>query len=171
MRRIVLITINSLFLLCAGLWVGATVGIGAIAAPAAFRNLEGLERGGVPLAGHVVGNALQRLNTVSLVLVGVMVAASIFELFYRRRLNTKKLLMVRILVILAAFLVTLYLARVMMPAMLMEMNPENMDVFRDFHARYRMWAMVQVILGAVVIVLTNAINIGPRRDGGHPRPK
>lgn len=169
MRRTILITVNSLFLLCAGLWIGGIVTVGAMSAPIAFHDLQGIEKDGIAVAGVVTGHVLRRLNFVSVFLVAAMLGVSIFELFYRRRLNTKKLLLARALVVLVGFLVTFYLANVMMPRMETEMRIGRMDLFRTMHAGYRAWAMAQVLLGALSIVLTNAVNIGPRRDGGHPR--
>lgn len=169
MRRIILIFVNTIYLLCAGLWVGGTVGVGALAAPAAFRDLEGLRQGTVPMAGIVMGHAFRRTNTFSVTLLGVMLAVAVFEVFYRKRTNTKRLLAVRMVVTLAGLLVTLYLSNVMMPRMELQRSLSQMDAFDAMHKSYRGVANLQVLIGVALIALTNAVNISPRRSGGHPR--
>lgn len=169
MRRTILITVNSLFLLCAALMMGATVGVGALAAPAAFRALEGMQRDGVPLAGYAVGAALQRLNALSLTLVILMLALAVFEAFYRLRPATRRILWWRVIVALGTLLITVYLSQVLMPAMRADMAVDTLARFRENHGIYRMWTTAQVVLTAAMIVMTTSVNIGPRRDGGHPR--
>jgi hypothetical protein len=169
LRRTILIATTSVFVLCAGLWIGAIIGVGALAAPAAFQNLDGIVRDGSPVAGYVVGAALRRLNSVSVVFLAIMFAVALFELFYRQRRNATRLMVVRLLLVLGAFLLTLYLGQLMMPAMEMARAQMQTGAFDRMHAQYKSVGWIQVLLGTLAIVLTSAINIGPRRDGGHPR--
>ena len=169
MRRTYLIILNSLFFLLCGVWIGATVGVGALAAPAAFRALEGKGPDGVAMAGLVVGGALERLNALSVFLLAGIVALATLELFARQRNTTRRLLGARWILSLAALAVTVYIAGVLMPKMQDLQAAGSMDVFRSMHGRYRMWTMLQVLMGFSLIIQTVAVNIGPRRDGGHPR--
>lgn len=170
MRRTILIVFTSIFLICDAMWIGGIIGVGAMAAPAAFQELSGVTaNGGGPAAGLVVGAALERLNAVSVVLLSIMLAGAIFELFYRKRRTTLHLLALRALVVLVGLLLTLYLSQVMMPTMQAGDALRDTDAFLRMHARYKGIAWLQVLLGALAIVLTSAANIGPRRDGGHPR--
>jgi len=168
-RRTILITTTTLFTICAGLWIGGITAVGAFAAPAAFQALEGMERGGVPVAGEVVGAALRRFNAASVAFLAIMVAVSVFEAFYRKRRPAVPLLWARLLVVLAGFALCLYVGQVMMPAMEGQRARLEMDAFGAMHARYRGIALFQALLGALSLALTAAVNIGPRRDGGHPR--
>lgn len=169
MRRTILIISSSLFLICAGLWVGAIVGVGALAAPAAFQQLAGITRGDGPAAGLVVGAALARLNAVSMVFLSIMLIAAVFELFYRKRRSTLHILGARAAVVMVGMLLAFYLSLVMLPAMQAPGALKNTESFLRMHVQYRGIASLQALLGVLAIVLTSAANIGPRRDGGHPR--
>ena len=169
MRRTILIASTSVFVLCAGLWIGAIIGVGALAAPAAFQTLDGIVRDGSPVAGYVVGESLRRLNSASVVFLAIMFSAALFELFYRRRRYATRLMVARMLVVLGGFLLTLYLGQLMMPALEMARSQVETGAFDRMHAQYKSFGWIQVLLGTLAIVLTAAINIGPRRDGGHPR--
>jgi hypothetical protein len=157
------------FTICAGLWMGAILGVGAVAAPAAFQALEGVERGGTPGGASVVAASLRRLDAVSIVLLAVMLAVGVFEMFYRKRIHTARLLAIRALLIVIGMLITVYLARVLTPEMLRQQAQPHTEVFQQMHARYRGLAWIEILIGAVTVVMTMAANIGPRRDGGHPR--
>jgi hypothetical protein len=169
LRRTVLITLNSVFTICAGLWMGAILGVGAVAAPAAFQALEGMDRGGTPVAASVVAASLRRLDAVSVVLLSVMLAVGVFETFYRKRNHTARMLALRALLVVISMLITVYLARMLTPEMLRQQAQPHTELFQQLHAQYRGLAWIQILIGAVTVVMTMAANIGPRRDGGHPR--
>lgn len=170
MRRTILIVSNSLFYLACGLWLGAIVGVRALFSPVAFNALQlGQPAGSAPWAGAVLADGLKRLDTFSLLMMIAALSVVTFELFYRQRTTVRRLLLARWVAVIAAFLVALYLTIRVVPNMSGHLEPGDIVAFRGLYARHGLWSLVQALIGVVVIIQTCAINIGPRRDGGHPR--
>ncbi|HEY3266088.1 MAG TPA: DUF4149 domain-containing protein [Armatimonadota bacterium] len=166
MRRPILILVNTIYHVCAALWIGSLIGIGAMAAPAAFQTLG---RGAGSPAGIIIGEAFKWANTSSFACLAIMLAVGVFELSYRKRVNTKRLLMARLLLTGVALLIVLYLSQQLMPQMEIRRAIGDMASFDRMHRAYSDIARLEVLLGVALIALTNAVNIGPRREGGHPR--
>ncbi|HEY3411604.1 MAG TPA: DUF4149 domain-containing protein [Armatimonadota bacterium] len=165
MRRNVLIALNSIYLLFAGVVIGVPLGIGAIVAPVVFRHF-GQDKAS---AGAIVGRAFEMSGTLSILILSLMLAVAAVEFSYRRRTNTKRLLIVRWVLNLVPLLVNLYLTESLLPVMNLRQRLGDQRMFMELHGEYRALTWVSIVLCAGLIAITQAVNIGPRRDGGHPR--
>ena len=165
MRRNILIALNSIYLLLAGLVVGLPLGIGAIVAPILFHQ-PGIDR---PLAGAVVGRAFEGSGVLCILALSLMLAVAAHEITYRKRTNTKRLLVARLVLNLATLLVNVYLTESLLPMMNERQRLGDHRMFTELHNYYQSLTWVSIVLGVGLIVITQAVNIGPRRDGGHSR--
>jgi hypothetical protein len=164
-RRNFLIALNSLYLLFAGLIVGVPIAVGAIVAPIMFHAPD-VNRGA---AGAVMSKAFEGAGLLSIVLLSIMLGVAVFETNYRKRANTKRLLVARVVVNLLALLLSVYMAKQVLP-MIREFQVSGpRSTFEGLHAYYKQLQWLAITLGVALNVLTQAVNIGPRRDGGHSR--
>lgn len=165
MRRNFLIALNSLYLLFAGLIVGVPLAVGAIVAPIVFHT-PGVDRAA---AGAVMSKAFEGVGTLATVLLSIMLAVAVFETSYRKRANARRLLIARVALNLAALLLSVYMTEQLLPMIRDFQLSGPRSVFERLHTDYRQLQWVAITLGVALNVLTQAINIGPRRDGGHSR--
>jgi hypothetical protein len=164
-RRNFLIALNSLYLLFSGLIVGVPLAIGAIVAPIMFHT-PGVDR---VAAAAVMAKAFEGAGMLATVLLSIMLAVAIFETNYRRRVNTRRLLIARVAVNLAALLLSVYMTQQLLP-MIREFHANGpRSAFERLHSSYQQLQWLAITFGVALNVLTQAVNIGPRRDGGHSR--
>lgn len=165
MRRNILIALNSIYLLLAGLVVGVPLTIGALVAPVLFHHF-GADK--AP-AGAIMGKAFEGSGMLCILALSIMLAVAAFEVSYRKRTNTKPLLMARLVLNLGTLLVNVYLTESLLPMMKVREGLPDKQVFMDLHGYYQSLTWVSIALAVGLIVITQAVNIGPRRDGGHSR--
>lgn len=163
MRRLLLIALTTLFHLSAGIWIGATIGVGALTAPQAFREL------GEATAGTLMGHVFQRLNVLSMAMLAVMLAVALFETWYRRRTVDRFWLVARLTLTAAGLIVVAFLNARLMPRMLQVRSDAQLDTFQALHETYRGWSQAGIWLGVGAMAATVVINVGARRSGSHRR--
>lgn len=165
MRRNILIAVNSIYLLFAALVVGVPIGVGALVAPVVF-HAAGIERS---VAGTAMTSVFEGVGMLSNVALSIMLLVAAFEVSYRKRNNTRRLLLARLVANIIALLTSVYMSEQLLPMMKEAHASGNRGVFAAQHGAYQQLTWVSIALGVALIVFTQAINIGPRRDGGHPR--
>jgi hypothetical protein len=165
MRRNILIAVNSAYLLFAALVVGVPIGVGALAAPVFFHT-SGIDRNAAGFAMTTVFQGVGMLTNLSL---SIMLLVAAFEVSYRKRNNTRRLLLARLVGNVMALLISVYMTEQLLPMMNERRALGDRGVFASLHGAYQQLTWVSIVLAVALIVITQAINIGPRRDGGHPR--
>jgi hypothetical protein len=147
MQQILLIAAIWLNIVALGLWFGATVGIGALVAPAAFRVAP-------EQAGLVVGASLERLNYLGLACAAVVVVATVLEALVWR-LGASALL--RLALVVAAAGIALYLGWRLIPEMETLRTAGQTDGFDRLHTRYEQLTHAQfgLLVGAALATATH----------------
>lgn len=148
MRRTVLVTTNSLFVLCAALWTGAVFGVLVYVGPAA---LGALGSPGADLVDRVFG----RVERAGTGLVVFLLAIGLFEALYRRHPEVKRILVVRLLVVLGGLLLTVYLAYPLASELAMERSSDLMGRYPVLRVQFHRLAWLQVLTGSVALILTS----------------
>jgi hypothetical protein len=156
MRRYVLIAANWLHIVALGTWFGATVGIGALVAPAAFHVAR-------EQAGLVVGESLRRLNYAGLGCAALVVVATVLEALAWRPAPAA---VARLALVAVAAGIAWYLGWQMIPEMETLRAAGQTAGFERLHTRYEQLTRVQfgLLLGGALV--TAALAAGPRKGKG-----
>lgn len=159
MRRTVLIATNSLFVLCAALWIGGLFGVLVFLGPAIGGAV------GSPVSG-LVEPLLGLVGRAGTGLVVFLLAIGVFDVLFRRRLDVKRILLARLFVVLGGVLLTVYLAYTLGPEMAMERSSDPAGRYLEILELYHQLAWLQVLTGSVALILTSVAAFpGGRRPG------
>jgi hypothetical protein len=155
MRQSLLIASAWLNIVALGLWLGATIGIGALVAPAAFRVAP-------ESAGAVVGESLRRLNYLGLGCAAVVLVATALEAMAWRLVPAA---IARLALVLAAAGIAWYLGWRMIPTMgaLRTAGQSESAEFDRLHTRYELMTKGQFALLLGGALATAAFLAGPRK--------
>jgi hypothetical protein len=135
-------------------WFGGILVVGGIVAPAAFDTDR-------RLAGLVIGESFRKLNLLSLVCGGVMLAAT-WAQWQVRGDRARRLLFVRTALTAAALAMSLYLTLRLFPVMIGLRAAGQMGAFDRLHQLYTMVTQTQLLLLAIGSLLSAVVAV-PRR--------
>lgn len=161
MQRFLAILGHWLHDLAFALWFGGLLAVGGLVAPSAFHTDR-------QFAGVVVGDSFRKLNSVSFLCAGIMLAATWAEARVRGE-RARRFLLVRGVLTAAALALGLYLGIRLFPTMIHLRAIDRMADFDRLHVQYEVVSQVQLWLLAAGGLITAYLAL-PRRARSGDQP-